>query len=273
MISGQGLHGGRPSAVTLERAASAGAASTLLQGGIEVPLSELSVVESARSTTVSGAGGRVRVGTVEHLFAALAAHGARRGVRVVVEGDEVPLADGGARTFCDALVAIGARPSSPSLRVVREGTIEVGSSSYRFSRGEHEGERDGVSVEVEVDFDDVRLGRSARWDGDAQDFRQRIATARTFGFAREVGLLLDRGLANHVTPESVVVLTTDGVLCAGRPFEPDEPARHKLLDLVGDLFVHGGPPRGRVFATRPGHAATHEAVRAALSIGLLSFAI
>jgi UDP-3-O-[3-hydroxymyristoyl] N-acetylglucosamine deacetylase len=62
----------------------------------------------------------------------------------------------------------------------------------------------------------------------------------------------------------------DRVLSAGAPFLADEPARHKLLDLVGDLYLYGGPPRGRVRATRPGHGATHEAMRRALAEGLVA---
>jgi hypothetical protein len=93
--------------------------------------------------------------------------------------------------------------------------------------------------------------------------------ARAFGFAHEVDALAARGLASHVAQESVVVITTDGVLSAGPRFRPDEPARHELLDLVGDLDVHGGPSVGSVRAVRPGHAATHEAVRRALAEDLL----
>jgi UDP-3-O-[3-hydroxymyristoyl] N-acetylglucosamine deacetylase len=146
--------------------------------------------------------------------------------------------------------------------VARAGVIEVGASRYELRPG-------ALSVEVDVDFDDARLERRARWDGDAGDFRDRIATARTFGLAAEIDALLARGLASHVTPETVVVIAKDRVLHAGAPFRPDEPARHKLLDLVGDLYAHGGPPRGVVRASRPGHAATHEAMRRALADGLL----
>ena len=88
--------------------------------------------------------------------------------------------------------------------------------------------------------------------------------------AREVEALAERGLASHVSPESVVMFTPDAVLHSGRPFEDDEPARHKLLDLAGDLFVHGGPPIGRVIAHRPGHAATHAAIAEARSLGMVS---
>src|SRR5690606_8548586 len=114
-----------------------------------------------------------------------------------------------------------------------------------------------------------RLERHAAWRGDPDDFRERIAPARTFGFAHELDSLLARDLARHVDPASVVVLAVDRVLSAGPPFRADEPARHKLLDLIGDLYAHGGPPAGTVHAIRPGHAATHEAVRRALEEGIV----
>jgi UDP-3-O-acyl-N-acetylglucosamine deacetylase len=67
----------------------------------------------------------------------------------------------------------------------------------------------------------------------------------------------------------VVVLTPDAILCAGRPFAPDEPARHKLLDMMGDLYLHGGPPAGRLRAVRPGHAANARAFARAREEGIL----
>jgi UDP-3-O-[3-hydroxymyristoyl] N-acetylglucosamine deacetylase len=76
------------------------------------------------------------------------------------------------------------------------------------------------------------------------------------------------GLARHVDPEAVVVLAPDGVHCRGA-FEADEPARHKLLDLVGDLYLHGGPPQGRMHAHRPGHSANAAAIARALEEGVL----
>jgi UDP-3-O-[3-hydroxymyristoyl] N-acetylglucosamine deacetylase len=263
-IAGQGLHGGAPSTIRFARR---DGETAIRRGDALAPLSALEVVGTARSTTVSDREGRVRLATVEHLFAALAACGARAGVEIAIDGAEVPLADGGARAFLDAVRALRAPAAPPGLTVARAGTIAVGESVYELSPG------DGVCVEVEIDFGDPRLAPRARWDGDADDFAERIAPARTFGFEREVGELLERGLASHVRPESVVVLCERAVLAAGRPFEADEPARHKLLDLVGDLFAHGGPPRGRVFARRPGHAATHEAARRALAEGLLVAAL
>jgi UDP-3-O-[3-hydroxymyristoyl] N-acetylglucosamine deacetylase len=139
----------------------------------------------------------------------------------------------------------------------------VGASVYELSPGDH------PRVSVAIELDDPRVAREASWDGDPLDFAARIATARTFCLASELDELARLGLASHVTPEMVVVLG-DEILAAGRAFEADEPARHKLLDLVGDLFLHGGPPLGRVHARRPGHRATHEALRIATERGALA---
>jgi UDP-3-O-[3-hydroxymyristoyl] N-acetylglucosamine deacetylase len=146
---------------------------------------------------------------------------------------------------------------------VRPERIDVGTSSYELTPGA------GTHVSVELELDDPRVARAAAWDGDPDDFAARIATARTFCLAREVDDMARLGLASHVTPEMVVVIGEE-ILAAGRPFEPDEPARHKLLDLVGDLFLHGGPPLGRVHARRPGHGASHEALRIATERGALA---
>ncbi|MBX3260283.1 MAG: UDP-3-O-acyl-N-acetylglucosamine deacetylase [Labilithrix sp.] len=262
-LTGRGLHRGAPASVRFTRAPGA---VRLRRRGVEARLAELVMDGSSRSTSATTRDGRIAIGTVEHLFAALGAMSIRDGVVVEIDGPEVPLLDGGAAAFLDALAPLELGPSPPSLAVVRAGTIDVGASRYEVRPPERPGE---VRVEVEVDFDDLRLERHARWGGDAADFRARVAPARTFGFEHEVEELLARGLASHVARESVVVIARDAILSAGRPFRSDEPARHKLLDLVGDLYAHGGPPSGSVRATRPGHAATHEAMRRGLAEGLL----
>jgi UDP-3-O-[3-hydroxymyristoyl] N-acetylglucosamine deacetylase len=264
-IAGQGLHTGARGAVSFERCAGP---VVLRSGDAEIAMGMLAVVATERSTTVASPDGKIRVGTIEHVLAALAGLGLHEGVAVVVEGSEAPLADGGARQYADALAALGVVATAPRLRITRDGSIDVGASRYDL-RCNDAGD-DTIAVEVEVDFDRPGLARVASWSGDAEDFRIRIAVARTFGFEREVAELVARGLASHVTPESVVVIGADRVLSAGMPFTTDEPARHKLLDLLGDLYVHGGPPLGKIRAVRPGHAATHEAMRIAFASGLVT---
>ena len=267
-VDGQGLHGGAPSSVVFTR----GTGPVLLrQRGVEAPVCDLEVAASALSTKVTC--GALSVATCEHLFSALAGLGVYEGVVVEVVGAEVPLLDGGARAFVGALRALGvsvgagrapgAVPRASRIEVVEPGAVAVGESRYAFACGE------GVGVEVSVDFGDPRIAPRAVWEGDAEDFLTRIAPARTFGFERDVALLAARGLASHVTPESVVVYGEGRVLAAGPPPLADEPARHKLLDLIGDMYLYGGPPRGRVSVSRPGHAATHEAMRIAVSRGLV----
>ncbi len=254
VVEGPGLHAGRPARVTLRRVAGA----TTLGG---VPLLAWRPERAERSTAIVHGESRAR--TVEHLFAALAAHGAHDGVAIDLEGPEPPFVDGGASRWFDALARLGVAPRAPRIVVARDDEVRVATSVYRFARGE------GVRVAVDLELGDARLAPGASWAGDARDFGERIAPARTFAFAHEIEELAARGLASHVAPESVVVLGPE-ILHAGRPFAADEPARHKLLDLVGDLFLYGGPPRGSVHAHRPGHWSTHEAMRAAIARGVIS---
>lgn len=263
-IEGRGLHTGKPAAVVLTRVEEA-SPIVVRQGEVSARLEDLVPVPGERCTTVASRDGALRVATVEHLLAAMGGLGVHSGLEIAIEGPELPLLDGGASAFVLALERIGARRTLvPRLVVAREGRVEVLGARYAFRPAE------AVRVEVTVDFELSYLAPAAAWGGSAEDFATRIAPARTFGLAHEVLALVERGLASHVAPESAVVLGPDGALASGAPFAPDEPARHKLLDLVGDLALHGGPPLGVVVADRPGHTATHEAVARALAQGILA---
>jgi UDP-3-O-acyl-N-acetylglucosamine deacetylase len=255
-VEGRGLHHGAIGRVTIAPRAHP-TSETTLNGE---PLRRWHAVRAERSTAI--ACGEMRARTVEHLFAALAARGLGRGVDVRLEGIEPPILDGCAEEWSRLLESLAVRSTAPALAVAREAVIEVATSRYAFAPG------DAVLVSIELATDDARLAPRAAWGGDLAEFRARIAPARTFCFAHEVDELARAGLASHVSPEMVIVIGA-AILAAGRPFEPDEPARHKLLDLIGDLFLYGGPPRGSIVAYRPGHWATHEAVRIARERGVL----
>lgn len=141
----------------------------------------------------------------------------------------------------------------------------MGDATYRLTPSA------SVEVTVKVHFDHPTLGtEEATWEGDPDDFVRRIAPARTFGFMRDAAELWARDRALGVDLDSVIVFTDTGVLPGCRPPEKSELARHKLLDLVGDWACYGGPPLGRLEASRPGHGKTHEAVRRALLEGIVS---
>jgi UDP-3-O-[3-hydroxymyristoyl] N-acetylglucosamine deacetylase len=260
IVEGVGLHTGAPARVMLQ--ARPGPVR-IRAGGLEALVEELTVASTERATTVAAHEGRLRIATVEHLFAALAGLGVYQGLIIAVDGPEVPLLDGGASTWCEAVTRLALLSGAPRLRVTRQAVICAGTSRYEFSPGP------GVEVEACLELDDARLSTHASWRGDAGDFVARVAPARTFAFARDVDELTGRGLVRHVDPESVVLIAPDAIHHAGRTFSRDEPVLHKLLDLVGDLYLHGGPPLGRVSAVRPGHAANARAIQAARSDGVL----
>lgn len=261
-LSGLALHRGTPATLRLERVAGPLA---LAADGVTAPWSELVISGTDLGVRVALGAGGPEIDLVEHFFAACGALGVRDGLRATVVGGEVPLVDGGARAFAEALLSLGRSKVEPIRRIVRAHTIVDGDARYELEPA------DGTILEVECDYPHQDIGmQRARWDGDPGDFVARVAPARTFGFRRDHAALLARGRARGVDPRWVVVFDDDGVHPESRPVGVDEVARHKLLDLIGDFAIHGGPFRGRVRAVRPGHRATHAAIARALRAGVIA---
>ncbi len=257
-LAGIGLFTGVHCTLTLERHDGPLTVEAL---GRAVTLGHFRPGRSPLSSTLALDGER-ELRTVEHLLSAVAGLGAYAGLRITVQGPEVPLLDGTAAPFAEAIARSGVPVSAPPTRIVRPFAAHVAGSDYHFEPAP------AVRVESTLVTDDPRLVGTVRYDGDPRDFRARIAPARTFAFARDLEAYAALGIATHLEPEHFVILG-DTILAAGAPFHPDEPARHKLLDLLGDLVLHGGVPCGRITAHRPGHARTHEALaqaRAAAAI-------
>lgn len=259
---GMGLHSGVRCSVTLERRPGP---LTFLIAGELAGLNDLRVHRTDHGVSVRVRDTGAEVDLIEHLFAALAGLSIRSGVYVTLPGPEVPLLDGGAAELSRALVALGVPRQGTQLVVAERGEVEVGDARYVFEPYA------AVSVEVEVDFSRGKLGRqTAAYTGNPGRFLHEIAVARTFGFAEDAAELRERGRARCVDPRSVIVFDAEGrPLPPCTPPGPGELARHKLLDLLGDLFIHGGPPRGRISALRPGHRATHRAVAEAFERKIL----
>jgi UDP-3-O-[3-hydroxymyristoyl] N-acetylglucosamine deacetylase len=261
VLEGFGLHTGRLCRLELSRSDG----PTKLQVGDQAtPLHALEVTRTDRGVAVRLSQSGPVVELVEHLFAAVGAHGAFRNLTLVVDGGEIPLLDGGATRFAHALQKLEIPRRHARARITRSAEFEVGDARYRFRPG------DDIAVAVTTDFP-APIGRgTAAWDGSIENFARDIAPARTFGFAHERDALTLAGRARKVDLDSVMVFDDDGnVLSPGRPMEPAEVPRHKLLDLIGDLTLAGGPPLGWVDALRPGHSATHAALRSAKESGVL----
>lgn len=250
-LTGVGLFSGKGCTVRISRGEGPTGFVIPSRKGAFIPLSDMRPTTSLLSTRVVF--GDFEVRTVEHCFAALAAHGAYDGVRLEVSALELPLLDGTAAPWSSAFAKLGLRAAAPRLRIAAPLEFVVRDSVYRFRPSERS------TVTCVLRTDDPRLATEATWDGTTADFHERIAGARTFAFARDLETYGRLGATAHVDPSDVIVIG-DTIHCAGRPFAADEPVRHKLLDLIGDLFAHGGPPLGEIHVIAPGHARTHEAL-------------
>ncbi len=264
-LEGIGLHRGRACAVTLSRRAGT---TTLGRGHDRARLGDGSVTGIDRSSSLRLPSG-AEVRAPEHLLAAIAGARAFEGLHVEIEGDELPLLDGGAAEFFDAITTVIAEPSRVThvARVVRSARFQAHGTTLELSPASF------FELRVDVDFDVDRFGvalrGSASWRGDRETFRGVIATARTFGAARELAALRARGLAAHVPASAVVALDA---ATAGLPEyaarDPEEPIRHKLLDAIGDLAAVGAPVLGKLVVLRPSHRGTHGALASARAAAL-----
>ena len=286
-LLGTGLHTGKECMITF-KPAPANYGYMFVRNDIadcpEIPALIDHVVDVRRGTTI--AIGDVKVHTTEHVLAAL--YGLQiDNCRIELSGPEPPVMDGSARPFADALISAGfVEQNEPKNYLVIEETIEF-----------HNPDKgvdivalplDGFRATVMVDYKNPALGsqHSGLFDLN-QEFLKDFAPCRTFCFLSEVEALANQGiikggdidnaivivdkqleqaeienLANIIgIDNSHLLLGQNGILNNRELRFPNEPARHKLLDLLGDLALLGMPIKAQVLAARPGHASNVEFVR------------
>jgi UDP-3-O-[3-hydroxymyristoyl] N-acetylglucosamine deacetylase len=255
-FEGRGLHGGRSARVVVEPAP-AGAGLGVVLGGQVRPLASLEMSGRDRSTTLRdpGSGGRLR--GVEHLLAALAGLDLWDAV-LACDGDEVPVLDGSALPFARGIhEALEERAPPPALVPDVRLRVEDGDAWIEVEPS------DRLTLEVAVDFPHPLVGeQSFVWNKDDGSFLEDLCPARTFGFLDELPRLRERGLAAGGGLDCALVFGSTGVLNPEGPRFGDEPVRHKVLDLVGDLALVGRPVHVRLAARRPSHALNHALVGA-----------
>jgi UDP-3-O-acyl N-acetylglucosamine deacetylase len=193
--------------------------------------------------------GDAGVDTVEHLLAVLLA-AEIDDLQVDVSGPELPILDGSFAPWLEAVQNAGVVAVSGDLREyrVKEGfAVQEGNARYRVEP------HPALEIRAICEFEHPVIGRQeAVLTLTAGNFRREVAGARTFGFAEEVAALQRRGLLLGASPGCAVVLTERGLL-DGELRWPNEFARHKLGDLVGDLMLLGGRVKARIDAERPSH--------------------
>jgi UDP-3-O-[3-hydroxymyristoyl] N-acetylglucosamine deacetylase len=229
--------------------------------GLDIPARVDRVVETRLATVL--ANGDARIGTIEHVMAALAGCGIDNAV-VEVDGPEPPILDGSSSPFVFLLDCAGVVAQDAP-----RGAIEV-LRPVRVSDGDAFAElrppipgTPHLDMALSIDFPAVAIGRQAlSLRLTPENFRQELARARTFALAEEIDQLRAAGLAQGGSLENAVVVDQARVLNHTGLRMPDEFVRHKLLDAVGDLALAGAPLRGRFTAHRSGHTLNHQLLEA-----------
>ncbi len=268
-FAGAGLHTGAPARVRVLPAPAGHGLRFRLDDAVEFPARADHVLETARATVVGV--GEHRVSTVEHLLSALLGCGVDNAL-IDVHGPEIPVEDGSAKVFAEAIAAVGlavlpaARlrwiPTEP--RLFRDGDkllVVAPAAAFR--------------VRMTVDYPAPIGSQYVDVEIEPETYRREIAPSRTFGYKHEVDALLKRGLAQGGTLDNAVVFDEAGPMTALRA--PDEPARHKVLDLVGDFALLGVYPQCEVIAIKSGHklhcTAVRELVASSLREGAAAFGL
>jgi UDP-3-O-[3-hydroxymyristoyl] N-acetylglucosamine deacetylase len=250
---GIGLHSGERVSMIL-RPAAAGQGIALIRR--DLPSAEQrfnlhweTVRDSTLCTAIGNAFGH-QVSTVEHLLSALAAL-AIDNVTIELDGAEIPIMDGSALPFVDALEKVGVRSLGARRDVIvirRPIRIQQGASWAELLPDV------GRRITVSIDFDVHMIGtQSMSIDITPSVYRQEIAPARTFGFAEHLDHLRRRGLALGGSIKNAILVREGRVANLEGLRFPDEFVRHKVLDVIGDLFLAGAPIVGHYRGNRPGH--------------------
>ncbi|WP_255002330.1 UDP-3-O-acyl-N-acetylglucosamine deacetylase [Cyanobium sp. HWJ4-Hawea] len=257
--SGVGLHSGIAARVRLQPSERPGYWVGWLSKPFHplVRLEPSQVADTELCTALQLEGGRLA--TVEHLLAALAGTGVSQ-AEILVDGEEVPLLDGSALPWVEAIAEAGLAPLGTSVTapmVESPVTLQQGSSFATALPAAC------FQVGAAIEFQDRAIGRQLFSLGlTPQNFVAEIAPARTFGLRSQVDQLLAAGLIKGGCLENALVCDGDKWLNPPLRFN-DEPVRHKILDLIGDLALVG-LPRAQVFAYRGSHG-LHTSLAAVLA--------
>ena len=284
IFEGKGLHTGKVAKMTIKPAAADTGIvfrRTDIGEDAKVPALAEYVSSTARSTTISS--GEATVGTIEHVLSALTGMGVDN-AEIDIDNVEVPILDGSAKPYIDAIWKDGFQEQDAPRRYVElKETIEV--------RNDEKGSvvriepADEFSYDIKIDFNSRVLGvQNARWD-DSVVYPEQIGVCRTFVFFHEIEFLFKNNLVKGGDVDNAIVIVEhpvteeqishisqlfnvpalqvreDGYLSNLQLRFPNECARHKLLDLIGDLRLAGGFLKAKVTAEKAGHGINTSAAK------------
>ena len=252
-----------------------------LEGSPEIKVDVKNVVSTARGTTIGS--GDATVSTIEHSLAALSGLGIDN-CRIEIDGVECPIMDGSSKAFVDAISAVG------TMEQAADRSYFIVDETYTFSDPEKDIEimvvpANDFRVTCMIDYNTKVLGTQNAELKTISDFESEISDSRTFVFLHEIEPLLGSGLIkggdlasavvyvdNEIPTETVeklcdafgqeqIEVQANGVLNNTELRHDNEAARHKLLDVVGDVCLLGKRIKGHIIARKPGHASNVEFVK------------
>ncbi len=249
-LRGIGLHLGKEAVVTLKpAAANQGILFQRLDlvDSLPVEANFRNVVSTQMATTLGK--GNVTISTIEHLMAALHGFGIDN-LLVEVSGPEVPILDGSSAPFCEAIRSVGVQAQgAPRMALAIKKRVEV-KLAEKWAVVEPSSR---LEIHASIDWDHPSIGYQEFHFIEGKTAFEEIASARTFGFLRDVealkkmGLVLGGSLDNAVVLDSALVLNPEGLRY------PDEFVRHKALDALGDFKLSGIQLLGSFKLHRAGH--------------------
>lgn len=266
---GVGVHSGRQVRLTLRPApAGHGIVFRRTDLGRDIAARYDAVIDTRLCTVIANTAMQsARVGTIEHVMAALA--GARIDNAVIeVDGPEVPILDGSAAPFSFLLECAGTEEQDAArsvIEVLRPVRVSAGEATAMLEPlgAMARGRIPTLDLHVSIDFSAEAIGQQTcamRLTPDG--FRDSVAPARTFALAQEVDQLRAAGLALGGSLDNALVVDGATVLNPGGLRMDNEFVLHKLLDVVGDLALAGGPLHARFTGHRPSHALNNKLLRA-----------
>lgn len=281
-LSGPGLHTGKVTHVTVKPAP---ADSGILIKRVDLPLEVTipALVENVCDTNhgTSLAVGGVSVSTIEHMMSAFHGMGVDNAI-VEVDGPEVPILDGSAKLWMEQIVAVGQKELEAERRYITlTSTVEWKDEKSGIEMRAVPAE--DFRVECNIEFESNLIGNQTAVIDSLDDYAKQIARCRTFVFLHEVEMLLAHNLIKGGDLDNALVFVDkplgeeekarlaalycrdketiqvrNGVLNTIEPHFANEPARHKLLDFIGDIYLVGAPVKAHFFIKCPGHRANTE---------------
>ena len=254
-LSGAGLHSGRTTTIQLLPKETVGIEfiRTDLSGAEPLTVMDIDVDGPPLRTLLKR--GSAEIQTIEHLLSSAVALGVFA-LTVECDGPEIPGLDGSAMPFAEAILRTGVRdirgdPSAAAPVIIRE-PIRLGNEKvWLLAEPSETGE---FVVGYKLHYENNRLAQGElEIVVTPETFRNQIAPARTFCMKAEADALLAMGFGKGATTENTLVIDGDSPLDTILRY-PDEPVRHKILDLLGDLALAGRPIVGKITGCRSGHA-------------------